>query len=331
MSKLNGQTSSTFRDYANALHMIKTFTLPEAVASSAVENIHTTVGDALQARALEDDEITIEQRETNKYTDAITLGNRVLKEKGFLSTNDFIRIQKELELPQNGIRKLPGYKIADDVTGRIYYTPPEGEDRIRRMLKNFEDYFNDEDDEPDPLIRMALLHYQFEAIHPFPDGNGRTGRILMPLYLVKQGYLRLPVLFLSEYILATKSEYYRCLRGVTYEDSWDEWVVYILKGVIDQAGKTSTALDKIRRVAVAYDEKIPDSIPSFRKTDLVNFLFTNIAFNREFLATELNVSINTASTYLNILEKHKLLNVTWHQRKKIFYVSELVSILSRDK
>jgi Fic family protein len=328
LSRLDGQTSTTFRNFANAINMIKLFSVPEAVASSAVENIITTVADALQARALPEEKLSPATKETDKYTEAIALGSTTLDKKGYLATNDYIAIQKTLDLPQRGVRKLPGYQIASDKTGKVYYTPPEGEKLIRDMLKRFEDYFNDDSDDAQILIKVALIHYQFEAIHPFPDGNGRTGRILMPLYLVKHHYLRFPILFLSEYIFKNKTEYYRRLREVTYEGKWDGWVKYILKGIILQANKTSKALDEVTREAIHYEDLVTeDIVPKFRQRNVIDFLFSNVAFNIDMLSKELAVSKNTASAYLNSLVKAQLLETVFVNRKKIFFIPKVITIL----
>lgn len=328
LSRLDGQTSTTFRNYANALNMIKLFSVPEAVASSAVENIITTVADALQARAIPEEKLPAEVKETSRYSDAIALGARLVHQKGYLATNDFVTLQTTLKLPQKGIRKLPGYKIASDKTGKVYYSPPEGETRIRAMLKSFEDFFNETDDETQVLLRVALIHYQFEAIHPFPDGNGRTGRILMPLYLVKHGYLRYPILFLSEYIFKNKAEYYKRLREVTYENKWDEWVKYILNGIIEQANKTSKALDEVTRESIRYEELITVSIvPEPRQRNVIDFLFSNIVFTIEMFSDGLSISTNTASAYLNKLARAGLLETAFVNRKKIFFVPKVISIL----
>ena len=196
------------------------------------------------------------------------------------------------------------------------------------MLKDFEDYFNDDSDDGQILIRVALIHYQFEAIHPFPDGNGRTGRILMPLYLVKHGYLRFPILFLSEYIFQNKIEYYRRLREVTYENKWDEWVKYILKGIILQANKTSEALDEVTKEAIRYEGLVTeDIVPKFRQRNLIDFLFSNVAFNIDMLSNALGVSKNTSSAYLNSLVKARLLETVFVNRKKIFFVPNVITIL----
>jgi Fic family protein len=327
LSRLDGQTSTAYRNFANAFNMIKLFSVPEAVASSAVENIVTTVAEALQARALPKEDVSPQIKETDKYTDALIAGFNQLKANGFLATNDFIKIQETLGLPMSGIRSLPDYKIADDKTGHVYYSPPEGVRVIRNMLKSFEDYFNDTSG-IDPLIKVALIHYQFEAIHPFPDGNGRTGRILMPLYLAKNEYLKYPILFLSDYILNNKSEYYRRLREVTYESKWEEWIVYILKGIIMQANQTSKALDEVTQESVRYESLMPKAIPSFRQTNVIDFLFSNVAFNREMLADQLKVGINTSSSYLNALVKAGLLSTAFVNRKKVFFIPKVIATLS---
>lgn len=328
LSRLDGQTSTTFRNFANAINMIKLFSVPEAVASSAVENIITTVADALQARALPAEKLPPAIKETDRYTEAIAVGSTTLQKKNYLATNDYVALQRTLDLPQRGIRKLPGYKIADDKTHKVYYTPPEGEAAIRAMLKDFELYFNDDRDEGQVLIKVALIHYQFEAIHPFPDGNGRIGRILMPLYLVKHGYLLFPILFLSEYIFNNKSEYYRKLREVTFNDKWHEWVKYILEGIILQANKTSKALDEVTSESIRYEELITEKmVPKFRQRNVIDYLFSNVAFNIDMFSEELGVSKNTASAYLNSLARAKLLDTAFVHRKKIFFIPKVISIL----
>lgn len=329
LSKLDGQTSSTFSNFSNAMLLADTFTVREAVDSSGVENIVTTVKEALESRALPDAELSPEQKETSKYSDATSKGRDLLIEHDYLNTNDFISIQQQLELLHSGIRRLPGYVIADKKTGHIYYTPPEGEALIRSLLKNFEDYFNNHDTDPDPLIKMAILHYQFEAIHPFPDGNGRTGRILMTLYLVAQGRLRFPVLFLSDYILNNRKEYYQKLRAVTYEGHWGDWIKYILEAVIKQAEKTTDALIRINLARMATENKLPGEIPHFRRTDLLDYLFTTAVFSREQMAEKLSIHVNTASTYLNALAKAGLVDVVRHKNTKIFFVPSFVDILKQ--
>jgi Fic family protein len=329
LSKLNGQTTSTFSNFSNAMLLAKTFSVREAVDSSGVENVITTVREALESRALPVDEMTAAEKETNMYTRATYGGSDILRKKGYLATNDFIKIQKLLGLADSGIRKNRGYVIANEKTKEIYYTPPEGEKLIRDLLMDLENYFNDKDEDPDALIKMAILHYQFEAIHPFPDGNGRTGRILMALYLMAQDRLDYPVLFLSDYILNHRDEYYQRLRDVTYESKWSEWITYMLNAVIEQANKTAQALTNILALSLRYEKKLPKEIPAFSTAALIGFLFTKAVFTREQMAAELDVHVNTASKYLNLLVKAKLISYKKHKNTKVFFIPEFVTILTK--
>ena len=196
LSKLSGEAKSI----PNREVLIEPLTFREAVASSEIENIHTTVDESFQDTFIVEAELKKEQKETKNYRKALLTGYELIKKNGFLNTNSFIEIQSVLEPDKPGIRKVPGIKIQNKTTKEIFYTPPEGESLIRNLLKNYEDYFNDFSDDIDPLIKMAVMHYQFEAIHPFLDGNGRTGRILMVLYICLAKRLDLPILFISGYI-----------------------------------------------------------------------------------------------------------------------------------
>ncbi|MHC1736614.1 MAG: Fic family protein [Ignavibacteriaceae bacterium] len=208
LARLSGEAKSI----PNRHVLIEPLSFREAVASSEIENIHTTFHDAIQATYLEESDLKIEQKETKNYREALLEGYKLVIEQEFLNTNSFITIQSILEPSKPGIRKISGTKIQNKSTGTILFTPPEGEDLIRKLLKNFEDYFNNTSDEVDPLIKMAVMHYQFEAIHPFLDGNGRTGRILMVLYLCMLKRLDLPILFISGYINQNKTTITDCLE-----------------------------------------------------------------------------------------------------------------------
>lgn len=216
LARLSGEAKSI----PNRHLLIEPLSFREAVASSEIENIHTTFNDAIQATYIDESELKIEQKEIKNYREALLKGYRLVIEQEFLNTNSFITIQSILEPTKPDIRKIPGTKIQNRSTGEILFTPPEGEDLIRKLLKNFEDYFNDTADEIDPLIKMAVMHYQFEAIHPFLDGNGRTGRILMVLYLCMVKRLELPILFISGYINQHKNDYFSLLSEVTHKENW---------------------------------------------------------------------------------------------------------------
>ena len=329
LSRLDGQTSVAFHTFSNAMLLANTFSVREAVDSSSIENVVTTVKEALESRALSDSDLSPEQKETKGYAKAIQEGFKTIGDNGFLNTNDFISLQSKLNLPNPGIRKLPGYVIANQETKEIYYTPPEGERLIRNLLQDFENYFNYNDDDPDVLIKMAIMHYQFEAIHPFADGNGRTGRMLMALYLVITHRLTFPVLFLSDYILNHRSEYYTALRGVTYENKWNEWVKYILGAVIEQSEKTTQAISSISILKFNFEKDIPKSIPKARIFKLVDYVFTTAAFSREQFSVGVDIHPNTAARYLHALCKAGLIDSVRRKNKLIYFSPGFLDILKQ--
>jgi Fic family protein len=330
IAKLEGKTTTTLTNVSNSFLLMQNFTLPEAVASQEVEDVATTIEEALLGNALPEDELSQAQKETAHYTRTLVEGYVSLTRKAYMATNDFIELQSRLELSVKGLRSRPGYKIANRA-GEVFYTPPEGEQLIRDLLQDFENYFNDSDTSPDPLIRMAILHYQFEAIHPFPDGNGRTGRILMPLYLVAQSKLTFPVLFLSPYILRNRSDYYRLLRAVTSGEAWPEWVSFILKGVTEQANSTLNALEAINEARSLAESRMPSRIPILRHQKLLDYLFTTPSFTQADLEKELNIHRNTAGSYLAALVNAKILSVQKVKRTNLYINIDFLQVLIKLK
>ena len=230
-----GELNGLIYSLPNYELFLQPLTVREAVASSEIENIRTTTIDILQAEvAANNSVLPTVQKETLNYKEALLREYKELKENNFLATNGIVRIQDILEPSNTGIRTQMGTVIADGF-GKIIHESPqeetETETEIRNLLENLDVYINDHNDNVDPLIKMAVYHYQFESIHPFYDGNGRTGRILMILYLALVGRLRYPVLFLSDYILREKTDYYRLLQEVRTKGSWKEWILFILEGV----------------------------------------------------------------------------------------------------
>ncbi len=301
----------------------------EAVESSGIENINTTISEALQAELFSSEKLTPEQKETKNYKKALLLGYKLIQEKGHLTTNDFISIQKELGIKHAGIRNLPGTKIGNSVTGETFYTPPEGEELLRNLLKNFEEYYNSSEDDPDYLIKMAVLHYQFEAIHPFFDGNGRTGRMLMVLYLVLHDNLISPTLFISQYINRNRSNYYRLLREVTFLDNWKEWVLFILNAVETQAESTNKTIIDILELKSTFKKEI---LPQFNfnySQDLLTYIFSNAFYTQTQLMNNTPIQSNkTAGEYLNSLEEKGILKTMETKTKeKVYYYEDLLMIL----
>jgi len=322
LARLSGEAKSI----PNRRVLIEPLSFREAVASSEIENIHTTFNDAIQATYLDESELKIEQKETKNYRDALLKGYRLVIEQEFLNTNSFITIQSILEPSKQGIRKIPGTKIQNRSTGEILFTPPEGEDLIRKLLKNFEDYFNSISTEVDPLIKMSVMHYQFEAIHPFLDGNGRTGRILMVLYLCLVKRLELPILFISGYINQHKNDYYRLLREVTQKGNWKEWIIYILNAVESQSIATTNSVIGIRELIHKY-RLVIQSKSKIYTAELVEYLFSFPFYSQKTMQSSLGVSRNTASKYFAELERIDLIKSQKYKNDKIYYLPEFHNLL----
>lgn len=324
LSKLEGSSLAI----PNRNLLIEPLSVREAVASSGIENINTTVAEIFQAELSPEKIQSKAQKETLHYKDALRVGFALIKKQGFLNTNSFLEIQKILEPNKSGIRKLPGTKIENSSTGEILYTPPEGEGIIRGLLKNYEDYLNNFSDDVDPLIKLAILHYQFEAIHPFYDANGRTGRILMVLYLMLSGRLELPILFLSGYINQHRSDYYRLLNSVTKNGSWKEWILFILNAVEVQSFETAKTVSEIKKMHHHYKESIKSKLPKIYTAELVDYLFANPFYNQQSLAQIVAKERKTSAKYLNSLLDENLIQVFRFKREKIYYCPELLKLLS---
>ena len=225
LAELKGFANSIPNQYI----LIKAITINEAKDSSEIENIvttHDSIYKVLTESGFKDESA----KEVVDYRSAIWRGYEIIKEKEFISTNILVELQGMIEHNKAGIRKNPGTKLINSKTGEVIYTPPQYEKEIRDLLKNLEDYINENDD-VDPLIKMALIHYQFESIHPFYDGNGRTGRILNVLYLVLNNLLDSPILYLRNYINKNKDEYYRLFTEFRENSNYEDWIIYILKGI----------------------------------------------------------------------------------------------------
>ena len=323
LSKLEGSSIAI----PNRDLLVEPLTVREAVASSGIENINTTVAEVFQAEAFPDMKMTKGQKETLHYKDALIVGYALIKKHGFLNTNSFIEIQRMIE-PNKPIRKLPGTNLRSSATGEILYTPPEGEERIRQLLKNYEDYYNDFDHDIDPLIRLAILHYQFEAIHPFEDGNGRTGRVLMVLYLILSKRLEIPILFISGYINKNRPEYYRLLNQVTADSAWKEWIFFILNAIEIQAKETAKTITDIKNMREEFKESIKTKQPKIYSADLVDYLFANPFYSQQGLSKAIGKERKTSAKYLNSLLEEKLIETFKFKREKIYFCPRLLKLLS---
>ncbi|MBB1603002.1 Fic family protein [Variovorax sp. UMC13] len=280
--------------------LINTLGLQEAKASSEIENIVTTHDELFKDDVLPEAFANPAAKEVLRYRQALRVGFAQVQASGLITANHIVDIQSELERNNAGFRKLPGTALKDGA-GRTVYTPPQDPAEIVALMRGLEQFINDSELlSVDPLIKMALIHHQFESIHPFYAGNGRTGRILNVLYLVKEGLLDIPVLYLSSYIVQTKSNYYRLLQMVREDDRWEEWVIYLLEAVEETAQRTVATIHAIKVALADYKHRIREGY-KFYSQDLINNLFTHPYTKIDFVQRDLKVSRLTATKYLEAL------------------------------
>lgn len=280
--------------------LINTLALQEAKDSSAIENIVTTHDELYRDGDARDASASLATKEVLRYRQALGTGFEQVRKTGLLTLNTIVNIQAELEANNAGFRKLPGTALKDS-TGRTVYTPPQDAADIHSLMGNLEHFIHNQPPfDADPLIRMALIHHQFESIHPFYDGNGRTGRIVNVLYLVKEGLLDIPVLYLSRHIVRTKAEYYRLLQAVRVEDAWEDWVAYMLDAVDRTARETIATIGALKSLLMDFKQRIRADY-RFYSQDLINNLFSHPYTKIEFIQHDLGVSRLTATKYLDAL------------------------------
>ena len=280
--------------------LINTLGLQEAKDSSEIENIVTTHDELFKDDVLPEAFANPAAKEVLRYRQALRVGFEQVRASGLITANHIVEIQSELERTNAGFRKLPGTALKDGA-GRTVYTPPQDPAEIVALMRGLERFINEADlFEVDPLIKMALIHHRFESIHPFYDGNGRTGRILNVLYLVKEGLLDIPVLSLSSHIVRTKADYYRLLQTVREDDTWEAWVLYLLDAVEQTAGQTIQTSQAIKAALADYKHRIRAGY-KFYSQDLINNLFTHPYTKIDFVQRDLQVSRLTATKYLEAL------------------------------
>jgi Fic family protein len=324
LSLLNG----FFLQLPNPSILINSIILQEAKDSSEIENIATTHDALFKAYSSEMNNLDPQTKEVLNYREALWTAYNQLKERPLLTTNLFIQIVQTLKKNNAAIRNAPGTKLMNPETGKVYYTPPEGESVIRDLLQNLENYIHS-DDELDPLIKMAVIHYQFEAIHPFFDGNGRTGRIINILYLVSQNLLSLPLLYLSRYIIQNKANYYQALRKVTSDNAWEPWVLYMLAAIDETSQRTLQQINAIKSLldeSIAFcKENLPGKVYS---KELIELLFKQPYCKTAILVENGIASRNIARTYLEELVKINVLSKTKIGREQIYVNTKLYKLLS---
>ncbi len=288
--------------------LINTLGLQEAKDSSAIENIVTTHDDIYKAGLNFEGFKSLNAKEVQNYISALRKGFSLISKNKILTNNDIIAIQSELEKNRAGFRKLPGTALKNASTGETVYTPPQDYSDIIDLMTNLEQFINNDSiSDFDPLIKMAIIHYQFESIHPFYDGNGRTGRIINVLYLVMKDLLNLPVLYLSRHIIMNKGNYYKLLQEIRETDNWENWLLFILDGIEQISKETIELIRKIRALIFEYKNLLRENY-KFYSQDLLNNLFKHPYTKIEFIERDLGVSRITAAKYLNELVKDGLLS-----------------------
>ena len=312
----------------NPAILINTLPLLEARASSEIENIVTTADKLfryLQADAGADPAT----REALRYRRALLEGAKALKARP-LATRTAEIVCTQIKGIEMTVRRVPGTALAKGDGGEVVYTPPEGESLLRDLLANWERFLHEER-ELDPLIRMAAAHYQFEAIHPFSDGNGRTGRVLNSLFLVEERLLTLPILYLSRYIIARKADYYRLLLGVTRDDAWEPWLLYMLRGVEETAAWTTARIGAVRKLAAETAEQVRARLPKIYTRELVDAVFEQPYCRIANLVDAGVAGRQAASRYLKALVGLGVLREQAFGREKLFVNAKLMNLLTRER
>lgn len=308
--------------------LINAITINEAKDSSEIENIITTHDELFKTMSRENYKNPAAKEVVN-YRRAIWRGYELVKEKGFLSANMIIEIQKIIEAEKGGIRKLPGTELKNQSTGEVIYTPPSGKEEILSLLDNLEWYINHDNDDTDPLTKLAVIHYQFEAIHPFYDGNGRTGRMINVLYLVLKDLLDSPILYLSKFIIKNKMAYYNLLEQVTAEGKWEEWILFILEGIEETADESLMLVKEINGLLEATAKEINAKLPSIYSKELVDLIFFEFYTKIGYIEAGLGVSRKTAAKYLANLEEEGFLVSEKIGRERIYLNQELFKIVKK--
>ena len=306
---------------------LDTIHLQEAKASSEIENIITT-NDELYKSVVADKKFeNPSAKEVISYKNALWHGLKQLESRPFITTNLCIDIMQRIKENSSSVRTTPGTTLSN-TSGDVIYTPPSGEDVIREKLSNFEKFIN-EDDSLDPLIKMALMHYQFEAIHPFSDGNGRTGRILLLLYLKMENLLDVPAIYLSEYIIQNKNEYYKRLRLVTEEQDWEGWILYMLDMIESTSLNGLIRLKAIIALMQKMSDEIKNELPKVYTKDLIEIIFKLPYTKRQNLIDEGFGTPKTVGNYLMALEDKGFLKSVKVGKEKLYLNHRLMEILEK--
>jgi Fic family protein len=314
-----GELKGVAATMPNQYILLGTLPLQEAKDSSEIENIITTQDDLYRSDYATKRFVSQASKEVHSYAQALQEGFKMVEKTGMITNNTIKNIQKILEGNDAGFRQQAGTALKNDLTGEVIYTPPQNPREIIALMDDLEKFINN-DDKPDydPLVKMAIIHHQFESIHPFYDGNGRTGRILNILYLVHQGLLGSPILYLSRYINQNKGQYYHLLQTVRDQNNWEAWILFILNGVEETAQQTTLLVNEIKTLMAQYKNAVKNNLPKIYSHDLLNNLFKHPYTKIDFVVQDLQVHRNTAHKYLDqlvelkLISKHKIGNENYY-------------------
>ncbi|RZK26141.1 MAG: Fic family protein [Flavobacterium sp.] len=324
LAGLNGVAESI----PNERIILNTLSLQEAKDSSAIENIVTTHDELYTSDSITRQFTSHAAKEVYSYAHALLEGFNMVRESGLITINNILKLQALLEENDAGFRKVPGTALKNDQTGETVYTPPQELDEIKRLMSNLEVFINDEElTDLDPVVKMAIIHHQFESIHPFYDGNGRTGRIINILYLVKEDLLKLPILYLSRFINQNKATYYRLLQETRESGNWEPWILYMLDAVEETALQTSHIIREIKKLMAYHKQKIRSELPKIYSQDLINSLFKHPYTKIEFIKNDLRIARKTAGRYLDQLCETGLITKNKIGKENYYFNNDLIHLL----
>lgn len=324
LAELKGRAASI----PNQTILIDTLALQEAKASSEIENIVTTQDDLFQAELFPGGPGSAAAKEVTLYRDALKMGfDRLRQSDGLITNATLIAMFQLLKQRDDGFRQTPGTALKNEASGEVVFVPPQDRNQITDLMDDLENYINGESrDTLDPLIRMALIHHQFESIHPFPDGNGRIGRILNVLYLAKMNLLEIPVLYLSRHITQNKDTYYRLLQDVRTKGDWHAWVLFILEAVAATSEATLILVEGIRVQMNETKQRLRRDLPKLYSQDLLNNLFRHPYTRIDFVTHDLGVSRQTAAKYLDELSSKSFVEKVQIGRNNYYINTKLVQL-----
>lgn len=324
---LLGEMKGIAQTLPNQAMLVNAIVLQEAKDSSEIENIITTQDELYEAMTSEKSDMPAATKEVINYREAIFKGFSMIQKNGILKFKDLLQLQEMIVGNDAGIRSLPGTVLKNDKTGEIIYTPPQDKKEIQDLLANFLEHFNREDKDSSPLVNLAILHHQFESIHTFYDGNGRTGRILNILYLIMNRQLDLPILYLSSFIIDHKKDYYRLLNTTNANTDWEEWIIFMLKAVEDTARNTILKISNIRDLLDETIHFTQENAPKIYRKELIELLFEQPYSKIDFVTQRIGLERKAAARHLKKMTEIGVLESIKVGRETIYINRKLLEVL----